>query len=200
MTSACACSTIFFGHYRVDPEAIIAQYEETVEPANGYLTRLNHECVLVDATASELADWSRQIDLAAALTSEDVFALSVFLVGDLWALGVARNGKTGPVAAFTPDSPKTLEQIPHKLLAIEQQLIELFPDADGEEIDRVLGMLLDGMTSPDDAFSELLDLLGCPADWLRWSWYETIPEQLFLDPDLAHRVTPLGAARALWEE
>ena len=195
----CVCSTIFFN--KANPEELVALYEAIAEPVNGYLTILDGMAVLVDALASETANWARQHDLAAALSADDAIALSVFIVGDLWALALARDGQPGPVAAFTPDSSKVLEQLPHKLLGIERQLDDLFPDVtDLEKVDAIFGAMLDGATPAEDGISELLDMLGCPPDWLRWSWYETIPEQLFLDPDLADHVIPLGEARAFWEE
>ncbi|HEX2949098.1 MAG TPA: hypothetical protein VHV83_05965 [Armatimonadota bacterium] len=193
------CSTIFFN---ADPTEISTQYEAIADPANGYLTRLHDDCVvLVDAAASETADWSRQTQLAALLSANEVIAISVFVVGELWALALAFDGQAGPVAAFTPDNPKAMEELPHKLLAIEQQLDNIFPDGvDTEELDRLFGSMLEGYITPEEGITELFDQLGCPPDWPRWSWYETIPEQLFLDPDLANRVIPLGETRELWEE
>lgn len=73
-------------------------------------------------------------------------------------------------------------------------------DIDRSRLDELFGALLEGAVSPEEAINELLLMLEVSADWLRWSWYETIPEQLFIDPDLAARVIPLGAAKALQEE
>jgi hypothetical protein len=176
-------------------------YETIAEPANGYLTQLQDACVLVDAVASETADWARQTHLATLLSLDNTVALSVFIIGDLWAIALSYDGKAGPVAAFTPDNSKAIDQLPHVLFALEKQLVDLFPDrVDAEAIDQIFGAMLEGAVSAEDGIVELLDMLGCPPDWLRWSWYETIPEQLFLDPDLTDRVAPLGEARTLWEE
>ncbi|HEX2950956.1 MAG TPA: hypothetical protein VHV83_15540, partial [Armatimonadota bacterium] len=185
------CSTIFFN---ADPAEIRTHYEAIADPANGYLTRLHDNCViLVDATASETADWSRQTQLAALLSANEVIAISVFVVGELWALALAFDGKAGPIAAFTPDNPKIMEELPYKLLAIEQQLDDIVPDrVDTEQLDRLFGSMLERYITPEEGITELFDQLGCLPDWPRWSWYETIPEQLFLDPDLANRVIPLG--------
>lgn len=201
MSGAYACSTIFFYNNSQRHQEIAAQYEATAEPANGYLTRIDHRSVLVDALASETADWARQVELAASLTDDYTIAISVFIVGNLWALALARNGQMGPVAAYTPDNPKTIQQISHKLLAIEGQLVDLFPDqVDAESVDAIFGALLETAISPEDGIGQLLEMLECSPNWLRWSWFETIPEQLFIDPDLADCVTPLGEARHLWEE
>lgn len=196
MTSV--CSTLFF---QSDPREIVNRYEAQVEPANGYLTVLDEVCILVDALATETANWSRQHELAALLAGDDGVALSVFIVGSLWALSLCRDGQPGTIAAFTPDESKVLEQLPVRLLTIERQLDEYFPNiVDTEEVDTLFGAMLEGARAAEDGISELLAMLGCPPDWLRWSWYETIPEQLFLDPDLADHVTPLGEAKAFWEE
>ena len=197
MTSPSAC-TLFF-HTSV--EEIAVRYEEIATPANGYLTRLDGNCLLVDAAVTETADWARQIHLATQLCVDEVIALSIFIVGDLWALALARDGQPGPVAAFTPDNAKTLELLPNQLLTIERTLVDLFPDrVDAGRIDELFGAMIDGAVTPEEGIGEILDMLGCTPDWQRWSWYETIPEQLFLDPDLTHRVTPLGDARELWDE
>ncbi len=52
----------------------------------------------------------------------------------------------------------------------------------------------------EEAVTQLLAMLDCPPSWLRWSWYETIPQQIFTDPDLLKSVTPLGEAKQFWEE
>jgi hypothetical protein len=198
MTEAYACGTLFHG---VRQEEIVGAYEAGVEPANGYLTRLDEWLLLVDATATEMADWDRQIRMALALTVDGGTAISVFLVGKTWALALAHEGKAGPVAAFAPDEETALDDLPHRLLRFEHGLGELFPYlVDTETVDALFGVLLDGGISAEAVFTEILAMLEVPGDWLRWSWYETIPEQLFLDPDLAHRVTPLGEAKPLWEE
>lgn len=196
MTS-CACS-IFFD---ISTEELAERYQAIAEPADGYLTELRQQVMLVDATTCELADWVRQVELAALLSAEDKLAISIFIVGKHWALALARDGKPGPVAAYTPDNPKTMEELPYKLLAFEEALDEIFQDdINREELDALFGALLEGVLPAEEVIHQLLLMLEIPADWLRWSWYETIPEQLFLDPDLANRVTPLGDARALWAE
>ncbi len=195
---SCACSTLFF---HCDPRELIAQYEAICEPANGYLTCLNDEVVLVDALATEQADWGRQTSLAAALTGEDGVALSIFIVGAHWALALAVDGKEGPVAAYVPDDPDALDDLPRELMIIETGLARLFPGlVNAQELDLLFGAMLEGAVPVEEAINSLLAMLGVAPDWLRWSWYETIPEQLFIDPDLADRVTPLGEARLLWEE
>jgi hypothetical protein len=201
MSSRSACSTLFFAVNSLDPVELAARYEALADPANGYLTQLNCAYVFVDAQASETADWSRQIELAGLMATEDALALSIFMAGDLWALALTRAGHPATVAAYTPDNPKTFELLPHKLLALERQLGELFPaQLDVPGVDALFGAILDGAMSAEEGVTALLDMLGCSPDWLRWSWYETIPDQLFLDPDLSPRVTPLGEARNFWEE
>ena len=156
MNNICACCTLFISDYGSNPTEIAAHYEAIAEPANGYLIRLQHEVMLVDATAAETADWARQIELATALADENTVALSIFLVGDLWALALAHNERPGPVAAFTPDNTKVLEQLPHSLLAIERQLIDFFPDrVDEEAIDQIFGAMLERAISPGDGISEV---------------------------------------------
>ncbi|MHB9023401.1 MAG: hypothetical protein ACYC7E_04390 [Armatimonadota bacterium] len=198
MATACACSTLF---QRIAPEELIERYEENADPANGYLTQVGDWWELVDAQASEMADWSRQTQLAADLAEEDTLAISVFLAGDSWALALATAGKQGPVAVFTPDDTDVLERLPHQLLAIENNLEQWLPgDIDAEKIDAIFGAILEGALPADEGLDELLILLGCSPDWLRWSWYEAIPLQLITDPDFVGRVQPLGEAKALWEE
>ena len=200
MSDIYVCCTIFFPLLELTNCEIATQYEEITDPADGYLTQLSQCSILVDAQASEMADWQRQIEIAISLSSEDLLALSIFIVGDLWALALAKDGQPGPIAAYTPDNTKVLEQLPHKLLAIEQQLCELFyRQVNPDVMDALFGALLDGAITPDDGIAELVQMLGCTQDWMRWSWYETIPEQLFLDPDLESRVIPLGNAKNLWE-
>jgi hypothetical protein len=197
MTSPSAC-TLFIN---ASAEEIAERYEEIAIPANGYLTRLNGYCLLVDATAAETADWQRQIQLSTQVSGDQVIAVSIFMVGDLWALALAHDGQPGPVAAFTPDNAKSLEALPAQLLAVERMLGDLFADrVDIARIDELFGGMIEGALSSEEVMDEILDMLGCPPDWQRWSWYETIPEQLFLDPDLSPRVMPLGDARALWDE
>lgn len=196
MTS-CACSIFFY----ISPEELAARYEAIAEPADGYITELQQKLMLVDATACGLADWVRQVELAVMLSAGDKLAFSIFFVGDHWALAMARDGKPGPVAAYTPDNPKTMEELPYNLLALEDALDENFhDDINREELDILFGALLEGALPAEEVINELLLMLEIPADWLRWCWYETIPEQLFLDPDLTNRVTALGNAKALWEE
>lgn len=193
----CACS-IFF---HISPEELAERYQLIAEPADGYITELQQQAILVDSATCALADWVRQVGLAVQLSANDKLALSIFIVDKHWALALARDGKAGPVAAYTPDNPKTLEELPYKLLALEDALHEIFhDDINREKLDALFGALLEGALPAEDVIHELLLMLEVPADWLRWSWYETIPEQLFLDPDFSNRVTPLGDARALWEE
>lgn len=198
MASAYACATFFFG---ASPGNLVEGYEELVEPANGYLTNLESCWALTDAIASETGDWVRQTELAVMLTSEDEVALSIFLVGEHWAMAVAANGQPGPVVAFAADDPDLEQYLPQRLLNIEKALDVLFPELiDAEEVDALFGALIDQAVHPDEVFSSILAMLGVAADWQRWCWYETIPEQLILDPDFSDRVIPLGHAKDLWEE
>ncbi len=48
--------------------------------------------LLVDATATETADWVRQLDLAVLPSEDDGIAFSVLLVGEHWALALAFTG------------------------------------------------------------------------------------------------------------
>ena len=198
MANAYACTTLFF---HTSAEDLTTRYEANAEPANGYLARLDTAWMLTDAVATETAHWSRQIELAVALSEDGVVAITIVLVGDYWALALAHDGQPGPVAVFIPDNPPLLRQLPEQLLAIERSLHDLFPGLiDAETVDVLFGALLDGGMPPEDVFTEVLAMLGCPPDWIRWAWYETIPQQLFIDPDLAERVVPLGEAKELWGE
>jgi hypothetical protein len=86
-------------------------------------------------------------------------------------------------------------------MALEQALGLLFPDlVDLDEVDYLFGALLEDALAPEVVFTELFTMLGLTPDWLRWAWFETIPDQLFTDPDLSDRVIPLGEARELWDE
>lgn len=198
MAGTYACATLFF---HTSPEELVERYEENAEPANGYLIRLNGEYMLVDATATETADWARQVQLATAMSENEAVALSILLVGEQWALSLAYDGQQGPTAIYVPKDTKLLEQVPRHLLAIEKALEDLFPgDIDTDVVDAIFGAMLDGATPVEEALTEILEMLGCPPSWLRWSWYETIPQQLFTDPDLLKQVTPLGEAKQFWEE
>jgi hypothetical protein len=198
MTSAHACCTIFFGASR---EELIAHYEEQEDGANGYLTRLADCWIFVDAEATETGNWGRQTNLAQSMSRDDVVALSLFLVGQHWGLALANDGQAGPVAVAIPDDDDVMELLPHYLMAVERVLVAWFPEqADQSYLDELFGALLEGATPVEEVFSQILAMLGCPSDWMRWSWFETIPQQLFTDPDLVSRVTPLGEAAALWEE
>lgn len=195
---AIACTTIFF---HTDAEELAERYLANTDNPCAYLTCVNGAWVFVEELASETADWARQMNLALAMSEEEAIAFSVFLVGNLWALGLAFDGRQGPVAAYVPDDPTRISQLPQQLLAIEQALDDLFPDdVDPEQIDVLFGAVLDGAMPMDDAITEILEKLGCPPDWQRWSWFETVPEQLFIDPDLADRVVPVGEACHFWEE
>ena len=135
------------------------------------------------------------------MSDDGATAISILLVDQHWALTVAHDNRPGPVAVSIPDEPATLQALPLRLMEIESLLTSIFPDdINGEDVDRLFGELLEGVAQFDDVISEILAMLGVAQDWPRWSWYETIPEQLFLDPDLADRVTPLGDAKGLWEE
>ncbi len=198
MASSYSCTTIFFHTSGAD---LTERYLANTEQACGYLTRVGEAWVFVDAAATETADWVRQLDLATVMTDDTGIAISVLLVGEHWALGVAHDGRMGPVAVYLPDDPDVLKQLPQRLLAIESLLVDLFTDdVEAEQVDTLFGAVLEGVLPPEEAISEILAMLGCPPEWVRWSWYETIPEQLFLDPDLASRVTPLGEASLFWEE
>ena len=142
-----------------------------------------------------------RLELAILLSEDEGIAFSVLLVGEHWALALAYNGQRGPTAVFAPDARKLIEQVPRQLLALEKALVELFPtEIDADELDALFGEMLEGVTPVEEAVTQLLAMLGCPPSWLRWSWYETIPEQIFTDPDLLKLVTPLGEAKQFWEE
>jgi len=193
-----ACTTIFF---HTDAEDLIARYEANTEKPCAYLTRVNECWVFVDALATETADWARQLELATVMTEDEVIGLSVFIVGEHWAIGLTYDGRLGPVAAYLPDVATQMRLLPQRLLSIEKALDDLFPDqADPERIDAFFGAVLEGALSIDEAMTEILGLLGCPGDWLRWSWFETVPDQLFIDPDITDRVVPVGETRHFWEE
>jgi hypothetical protein len=195
---AIACMTIFF---HAGADELAARYQAAADRPCGYLTRVGERWIFTEATATETADWERQLELAAAMTDEGVVGISVLLVGAHWALAVARDGRAGPMAVCVPDNEEQARALPRQLSAVEQALVELFPDEiDAERVDELFGAVLEGATPIDEAVTEILGMLGCSAEWPRWSWYETIPEQLFIDPDLAERVVPIGDACQLWEE
>lgn len=190
--------TIFF---HSDAGELAARYEEHAENPCAYLTRVNDEWIFTDSLATETADWARQFELATAMTEDEVTGISVFMVGDLWALGVSYDGRRGPVAAFVPDNAAQMRELPQRLLAVENALAELFPDAvDPDRIDALFGAVLEGVLPFEEAVTSIFEMLGVLAEWLRWSWFEAIPEQLFIDPDLADRVVPVGEACGFWEE
>jgi len=198
MPSLFACATVFFHAHRDD---LIARYHEHADPADGYLTQVGETYVMVDAPAAEIADWARQVRLGLEMSGEGVIALTVVLLGQYWALALSHDEQPGPAAVCIPNEPDMNTQLPRQLFEIERTLVEWLPfDADADEIDTIFGAMLEEALPVEEAFSELLAMLGCPPEWIRWSWYETIPQQLFIDPDLASRVTPLGAAKAFWEE
>ena len=198
MPSLFACATIFFHAHRDD---LVARYEALAEPADGYLTSLRDTFILVDAVAAATADWGRQVRLGLVMSGDGVFALTVVLLGEYWALALAQDEQPGPAAVCVPNEPDMLSQLPRQLFDIERVLVESFPfAADADKIDAIFGAMLDGAQPIDEAFTELLEMLGCPNEWMRWSWDETIPQQLFIDPDLVARVTPLGDASGFWEE
>jgi hypothetical protein len=193
-----ACCTLL---YVTDPETLAARYEAGIEPADGYLTYLDGWWMLVDATATATGNWARQRDIGLALSDEAGVALSIFITGDEWALALAVNGEPGPTAIFTPQNDEVMARVPFSLMALEQALGLLYPDrVDVDEVDYLFGALLEGALAPEEAVDGVVRMLGVPDDWMRWSWYESIPEQLFTDPDLADRVVPLGDAKDLWEE
>jgi hypothetical protein len=193
-----ACATIFF---HTDIGELTARYEANTENPCGYLTRVNGLWIFVDAQATETADWARQMELATLMTDEGEIGISVFLVNELWALGISFDGKLGPVAAYVPDDETQMRQLPQRLLAIESVLDDLFPEeAVPEQIDELFGATLEGAKPFEDMIDELLEMLGVPPEWQRWGWYEMIPEQLFIDPDLTDRVFPIGDACQFWEE
>lgn len=198
MSASYACGTLFF---HIPAASLKSRYEFLAEPGNGYLVRMGYDYLLTDAQATETADWVRQLDLAVDISADGGVAFSFFFVGKDWAMGIAVDGKPGAIAAYTPDDAKALDQLPFKLLALERELVANFPDIlIPEQLDKLFGALVLDAITAEDAVTEILDELGCAPDWPRWCWYETISEQLFLDPDLAHRVIPLGEAVALWEE
>jgi hypothetical protein len=197
MANASVCCTVF---QRVSPEELIERYEENADPANGYLTEVGDWWELVDAQASETADWRRQIQLATELADEDTLAISIFIAEDSWALALATAGKQGPLAVYAPEDKDVIDRIPQQLLTIENILVQWLSDVEVEKVDVIFGAMIEGALPAEEGLDELLTMLGCSPDWLRWSWFETIPQQLFIDPDLKDRVRPLGEAKALWEE
>lgn len=195
MPNAYACCSIFIG---ISAETLAPRYEAVAEQSNGYLVRMDGCTLLVDALATEAADWARQIYLATQMTEENETSISFFLVGEHWALSVSHGGEAGPVAIFTPEDADVLDKLPYMMMAIENALGECL-HLDTDALDQMFGALLEGAITPEVAFDDLLALLACTPDWPRWSWFETIPEQLFTDPDLLNtRVVPLGEAQEFW--
>lgn len=192
-----ACTTIFF-HAAADELA--ALYETATEQQDGYLTQVGETWVFTDALATATADWVRQLELATAMSQDDVAALTVLIVGDAWTMSVAFDGQRGPVAVFAPGEERQPERLPHELLALERTLTDLFPDdIEAEGLDALFGAVLDGALPMEQVVDAIMTMLHVPEEWTRWSWYDLIPEQLFVDPDLADRVKPLGEAKAFWE-
>ena len=197
MSNVFACVTVFL---LADREALVSRYESLAEPANGYLTRVGETYLMTDAAASEGSDWARQVRLALEM-SEELTALTIVIYEEYWALTLAHDEQQGPAAIYLPVAPEMLRNLPRQLFDVEKALVDLLPfDADADRIDALFGAVLEEALPIEDALTELLGMFGCPAEWIRWSWYETIPQQLFTDPDLAGRVTPLGEARQFWEE
>jgi hypothetical protein len=192
------CCSIFFG---TTADQLCDAYEAIAEPANAYLTRVGTGLLLADVVACETADWGRQLRLGTEMTHTGGASFSVFAAGDRWGMAVATDGVEGPVAVFEPDEEEIMADLPRRLLGVEKALAALSPErVDAAEVDRAFGALLEGVMTADDAAGIVLTMLGCHIDWPRWAWAETVPHQLFLDPDLADRVTPLGEAKDLWEE
>lgn len=193
-----ACCTAF---YVVSPEVLAERYTTGIDPPNGYLTQAGAWWLLVDGTAAETGNWGRQRDIGTVLSTEEGVALSVFITDEEWAVALAVNGEPGPSAVYLPDNDELLARAPYSLMALEQALGLLFPDyMIIDEVDALFGALLEGATPPETVFTELFTMLGVSPDWLCWAWFESIPDQLFTDPDLSDRVIPLGEARELWEE
>ena len=189
MGSSYACATLFF---HIPAQSLKTRYEYLAEPANGYLVRMGYDYLLTDAQATETADWVHQLDLAVDMSADGGVALSFFFVDKDWAMGLAIDGRAGAIAAFTPEDAKALDQLPFKLLSLERELVSNFPETlSTEQLDKLFGALVCDAITAEDAITEILEELGCAPDWPRWSWYETISEQLFLDPDLSDRVIPL---------
>ncbi len=193
-----ACCTAL---YIVSPEVLIERYLHGIEPPNGYLTQCGTWWLLVDGTATETGDWGRQRDIGTALSTEEGVAISVFLADMEWAISLSVNGEPGPGVVYMPDNAELIARSPYSLMALEQALGLLFPDlVDLDEVDYLFGALLEDALAPEVVSTELFTMLGLTPDWLRWAWFETIPDQLFTDPDLSDRVIPLGEARELWDE
>lgn len=198
MPGAFACCSLFAV---VSPELLAERYEHGIEPPNGYLTQMEGWWLLVDGTASETGNWARQRDIGIALSAEEGIAISVFITDQEWALSLAVNGEPGPTAIYLPDNEELIARVPFTLMALETAFSLLYPDrVDVDEVDALFGALLEDALPPETVFTTLFAMLGIPEDWLRWAWFESIPEQLFMDPDLAARTIPLGAAKELWEE
>ena len=198
MPGAFACCSLFSV---VSPELLAERYEQGIEPPNGYLTQLDGWWLLVDGTACETGNWARQRDIGIALSADEGIAVSVFIADEEWALSLAVNGEPGPTTIYLPDNDELLARAPYTLMALETAFSLLYPDRmDVDEVDALFGALLEGASPPEVVFTALFAMLGIPEDWQRWAWFESIPEQLFTDPDLADRVIPLGEAKQLWEE
>jgi hypothetical protein len=192
------CCSVFFGE---SAGHLCDEYVAVAEPANAYLTRVGVGLILTDAVATETADWGRQLRLGTELTTAGGVSFSVFAAGDRWGMAIATDGVEGPVAVFEPDEPAVMAELPMRLMGLEKSLAALSPEhVNDAELDRVFGALFEGVMTVDEVADIVLTMLGCSSDWPRWAWAETVPEQLFLDPDLTDRVTPLGDATGLWEE
>jgi hypothetical protein len=198
MPTPLACCTAFLN---TDPEHLIEQYEALADPPCGYLTRVGALWLLTDVQATETADWGRQLRLGTEITENGCASISVFCVGDRWGIAVAVDGVEGPIAVYEPDDAGLMADLPRRLLGVERTLAALSGGAvNAAEVDRLFGALLEGVLPFDEVVEGVLLMLGCHTDWLRWAWADTIPQQLFLDPDLADRVLLLGDAKGLWEE
>ena len=185
------CATFFL---YCNPEEISSAYLEAIDTPAGYLVSSGRGVIFTDAVITETANWHRQSELAVELAGDNGFALSYFAVGNTWGISLHYNGKQLSTA-YDYDNPKMQEKITGTLIEIETELINQFPDSiDADVLDAMLGGLLSGAISVDDVFNYILTAANASADWIRWSWYEAVADNLIIDPDQESWVAPLGNA------
>jgi hypothetical protein len=185
------CATYFLYCH---PEELSSTYLEAIDTPAGYLVSSGNGMIFTDAVITETANWHRQTELAGEMAGDSGLALSYFAVGNTWGISLHYAGKQLSTA-YDYDNPKMQEKITGTLIEIETELIIAFPTKiDSDELDAMLGGLLSGVISSDDVFNYLLLAIGASPDWIRWSWYEAVAENLNIDPDLEERVAPLGNA------
>ncbi len=185
------CATFFL---YCNPEDLTNGYLEAIDTPAGYLVSSGNGYIFTDSVITETANWHRQTELAGEFAADNGLALSYFAVGNTWGISLHSGGKQLSTA-YDYENPKMQEKITGTLIDIENELINAFPaKIDSDELDAMLGGLLSGVVGPDDAFNYLLLAIGASPDWIRWSWYEAVADNLNIDPDLEDRVAPLGNA------